>query len=166
MRGYQNRESPPPVDRLTVGDGRLNLMRAIDQVKISNEIGALFKTKCMRVAPERYGVNFVTHGLDGKVRSLVEIGDLPFVEFKDKSFPVVYPADPFISIPALMLVRHPVTLVVRFKDCVAWSVLSEPEVGKSAGFQYRAGHIQLDEHVEVPAMVLEIPSESFKVLGA
>jgi hypothetical protein len=166
MRGYAGRESPPPSnDRLTVGDGQISLMRAIEQVKIANKLGEHFKTKFLRVAPGRYGVNFVTYDPDGRVKSLVEIGELPFTALKDNTLPVVYPADPFLNIPTLLLVRHPVTLVVRFKDCVAWSIVSAPEAGKSAGLLYRVGHVQSDEHSEVPALVLEIPADTFKIVG-
>lgn len=164
MKGYAGREAPPS-ERLTVGAGHTKLVKAIEQVQLADKMGAYFKTKFLRVDPEHYGVNFVTYDAYGKIKALVEIGDLPDVEINDKAFPVIYPADPFLTIPTLLLIKHPVTLVVRFKDAVAWALIASPEAGKSAAFTYRVGQIRLDEKTEQAAPVVEIPQDSFKIVS-
>jgi hypothetical protein len=161
MKGYAGRERPPE-DRITVGAGHTTLMRAIEQMKLANAMGAHFKTKFLRVSPESYGVNFVTHDPDGKVKSLVEIGELPYAEIADKAFPVVYPADCIARIPMPLQGQFPVLLIVRFKDAVAWARLITP--GGGAHFNMRAGSVQLDEKTETPGLVIEIPADDFKVV--
>lgn len=162
MKGYAGRERPPE-DRITVGAGHTTLMRAVEQMKLANAMGAHFKTKFMRVPPESYGVNFVTHDPDGKIKSLVEIGELPYDEIgEDSAFPVVYPADFIARIPMPLQGQFPSLLIVRFKDAVAWAHVITP--GAGAHFNLRAGSIRLDEKTEIPGLVIEIKASDFKVI--
>jgi hypothetical protein len=161
MKGYSGREAPPE-NRLTVGPGHLTLMRAIEQVKLANAMGEHFQTNFLRVSPDRFGVNFITHDADGKIKTLVEIGDLPFTQIKDNPLPIVYPVDPFASIPAPLQGTYPTLLIVRFKDAVAWARIITP--GGGAHFTTRVGSIRLGEDADVKAVVAEIPSEAFKIV--
>lgn len=168
MRGYAGHEAPPGAgDRITVGAGATTLMKAIDQMKLAQKLGAHFKSKFLRVSPERFGVNFVTYSDQGSYRSLVEVGELPYDEIgklQAADLPVVYPADPFLVVPTILLIKHPIVLAVKFKDAVAWAVVTAPEAGKSGGFNYRVGSVKLSDEAEQLATVIEVPASSFKIV--
>lgn len=170
MKGYSSREAPPPAEapkEITVIPGHLRLSKAIETVKIANtflafrEEQGLEDTRMVHVSG--FGVNFAVYNTKtNEVTGFAEVGEIEskLKELQASSLPVVYPALPFLHVPTLIMVKHPVMLVAKFADCYAYTMVTKPG---GDGFAWRMASIP--EGATIPQLVIEIPSSKFRIVS-